>query len=247
MKITVRLDDITSTMNWENFHRLEALLDKYDIVPLLGIVPDNRDDNLMRDKTHPEFSQMIQQWKEKGWVLAMHGWRHLYTTKNGGIFPLNSFGEFAGVVKEKQVEMIRDGKKKLEEMGIATDIFMAPAHSYDRNTLEALRQEGFRYVTDGFGTQPYRRQGMIFLPIAFKKDRDIGKPHGYTTLVFHTNTMKDEDFYQAGRLFEQYEKDFISFQEYMQAEPVEQTLVARAGEYTKARLKRFLIGLRQRG
>ena len=46
MKIAVRLDDITPDMDWERFYRFKALLDKYQIRPLIGVVPDNRDENL---------------------------------------------------------------------------------------------------------------------------------------------------------------------------------------------------------
>ena len=98
MKIAVRIDDITPDMDWEKFRRLETLLDKYHIAPLLGIVPDNQDSNLMRDSVMPDFDNQIKKWEAKGWVLAMHGWKHIYTTKKGGLFPLNNFSEFAGVI-----------------------------------------------------------------------------------------------------------------------------------------------------
>ena len=46
MKIAVRLDDITPDMDWQRFYAFKALLDKYQVKPLIGIVPDNRDENL---------------------------------------------------------------------------------------------------------------------------------------------------------------------------------------------------------
>ncbi|MBQ9991342.1 MAG: DUF2334 domain-containing protein [Lachnospiraceae bacterium] len=247
MKIAVRLDDITSTMDWEKFTRLENLLDQYHIVPLLGVVPDNRDKNLMRDEAHPDFTGKLQEWQKKGWSLAMHGWRHIYTTKKGGVFPLNHFGEFAGVDKARQSEMIRDGKEKLAAMGVKTDIFMAPGHSYDTHTLSALKEEGFRFVTDGFGINPYLWKGMIFLPIALQKNKDIKKPQGYTTLVFHTNSMNEGDFQAAERLFQEYEQEFIPYSDYLKAAPVRQTAWGRLKEYLLARLKHFLVRLRSGG
>ncbi len=246
MKITVRLDDITATMNWKNFRRMEELLDEYHIAPLLGIVPDNRDEKLMTDPPHPRYADKIREWQEKGWTLAMHGMYHRYTTRNGGMFPLNSYGEFGGVAIEKQEEMILAGKKRLKEMGITTEVFMAPAHSYDGATLKALQKGGFRYITDGFGKDPYRYKGMIFLPIAFMRERDIQKKNGYTTLVFHTNTMKEADFTRAGEIFREYEADFIPYSDYLQAEAVKRGLPGRAAEYALARTKRFLVK-RKRG
>ena len=44
MKIAVRLDDITPDMDWEGFLRFKALLDRYQVKPLIGVIPQNRDE-----------------------------------------------------------------------------------------------------------------------------------------------------------------------------------------------------------
>ncbi len=243
MKIAVRLDDITPDMDWEKFRRLEKMLDENHIAPLLGIVPDNRDPNLMRNPAMPDFNVQIKKWEAKDWVLAMHGWKHIYTTKKCGLFPLNSFSEFAGVSKEKQKEMIYDGKKKLQKMGVVTDIFMAPAHSFDNNTLILLKEAGFQYITDGFGTCPYEWKGLTFLPIAFQKSKDIEKSKGYTTLVFHTNTMNEQDYHNFEKILEKHKNDFISYKEYLKVLPKKQTIAGRIKEYGMATMKRILVML----
>ena len=46
MKIAIRMDDITPDMNWENFLRFKRLCDQHQIKPLIGVVPDNQDENL---------------------------------------------------------------------------------------------------------------------------------------------------------------------------------------------------------
>ena len=46
MKIAVRLDDITPDMDWEGFLRFKALLDRYQVKPLIGVIPQNRDENV---------------------------------------------------------------------------------------------------------------------------------------------------------------------------------------------------------
>ena len=241
VKIAIRLDDITPDMDWEKFRRLETLLDKYHIAPLLGIVPDNQDANLMRNPVMPGFKDYIQKWKSKGWVLAMHGWKHIYTTKKGGLFPLNNFSEFAGVSKDKQREMILDGIEKLQKQGVKTNIFMAPAHSFDKATLEVLKEAGFKYITDGFGTIPYEWKGITFLPIAFQKNKDIEKESGYTTLVFHTNTMNVQDFLNFEKVLEKHKEDFISYKEYLKVPARKQTMIGRAKEYAMASMKRCLV------
>ncbi len=75
--------------------------------------------------------------------MAMHGYQHIYGTSKGGIFPLNHFSEFAGEPLEEQRKKIAAGRQILENHGVHTDIFMAPGHSYDRNTLTALMENGF--------------------------------------------------------------------------------------------------------
>lgn len=243
MKIAIRLDDITPDMDWEKFRRLEKLLDKYQIAPLLGVVPDNQDKNLSRKPAISDFDKEVKKWKEKGYSLALHGWKHIYTTKKGGLFPLNNFSEFAGVDKNTQRSMIIDGKEKLKKMGIETDIFMAPAHSFDKNTLEVLKETGFCYLTDGFGTRPYQWKGLTFLPISFQKSKDVKKEDGYTTLVFHTNTMNDNDFVNTEKLFEEHKKDFISYKEYLEVPATLQTMLGRVKEYSLATMKRMLMKL----
>ena len=39
MKIAVRLDDITPDMDWEGFLCFKELLDRYQVKPLIGVVP----------------------------------------------------------------------------------------------------------------------------------------------------------------------------------------------------------------
>ena len=42
-QFSIRLDDITPDMDWEQFYRVKKILDKFSIKPLIGIVPDNQD------------------------------------------------------------------------------------------------------------------------------------------------------------------------------------------------------------
>ena len=91
MKTAIRIDDISPAMDWEKFHAFRELLERYGVNPLIGVVPDNRDGNLNRGAENPEFWQYVKQLQESGWVVALHGYRHLYTEKKGGMFPLNGF------------------------------------------------------------------------------------------------------------------------------------------------------------
>ena len=246
MKIAVRMDDITPDMNWENFYFFLNLFEEAGITPLLGIVPENRDENLKCEAPHKDFYRLMDELKQKGYCFAMHGCFHLYTTKCGGSFPLNHFSEFAGHSFEKQRKMLAFGKEKLKEYGIETDIFMAPAHSYDKNTLKALKELGFDRMTDGFGKKPYRSRGMVFYPISFRLSSSLKKKKGMTTMVIHANTVTEADKKRYRRIFREYGEDMISYSEYLEETPVARTVLGRMWEYAAAQIKFLLTSLRNR-
>ena len=239
MKIAIRMDDITPDMDWEKFERFSDLLDRYHVKPLLGVVPDNRDPNLARGAVREDFWQLVRGWQEKGWILAMHGLHHVYATQEGGLFPLNRLSEFAGLPYEEQSRRIAQGRAILEEHGVFTDFFMAPAHSYDRNTLRALRENKFFRVTDGFGRAPYRYEGLTFYPVSFLMKRSLQGGAGATTLVVHVNTMTEADFKQYEQIFRT--QELLPYPEYIYMPAVRRGPGGRAAEYWMARAKRWLV------
>lgn len=251
MKIAVRLDDITPDMDWERFLKFKALLDRYQVKPLIGVVPDNRDENLVKDGSlnapgrPKEFWEYVKTLEKEGWVIAMHGFRHIYSTKKGGCFPLNNFSEFAGLPFKTQKDMLAEGKRILEEKGIFTDIFMAPAHSYDKNTLRALREAGFRALTDGFGSEPYRWKELDFYPISFKLSRTFKKKKGYSTMVVHIGTVSEEDLTRYESYFKRQDISWISFGEYFNRPKRRRGLTGRGLECMMAKGKYFSGRLRQ--
>ena len=78
MKITVRLDDITPDMDWERFLKFKALLDRYQVKPLIGVVPDNRDENLVKKELSAEEKKAVRRLlgiykvPEGGWMGDCH-------------------------------------------------------------------------------------------------------------------------------------------------------------------------------
>ncbi len=245
-KIAVRMDDITPDMDWDNFSFFCRLFRETGIAPLLGIVPDNRDPKLRRGGVNADFGQVMRGLAEEGYVFAMHGYQHLYTTKKGGLFPLNRSSEFAGLPYEKQREMLLCGRKELERYGIRTDIFMAPSHSYDRNTLRALKETGFARMTDGFGKRPYLYRGITFYPISFRKARSLKGKNGVTTLVIHANTVTEADRERYARMFREHRENMISYTEYLNMPSVARHAPGMAGEYLLAKCKYLLVRLRSR-
>ncbi|MCR4904151.1 MAG: DUF2334 domain-containing protein [Butyrivibrio sp.] len=243
MKIVIRMDDITPGMDWGKFNRFKKLLDENGIKPLIGVVPDCRDEKLAIDKKREDFWQLLSEWKEDGWVIALHGLNHLYTTKCGGMLPLNRQSEFAGLSYDKQYEMIKKGKEILKEKGISTDIFMAPSHSYDDNTLKALRDNGFTKLTDGFGYKPYLWKDITFFPISVNKKSVLkSDKDGIVTFVVHTNTMTDAEFNFYKDLFIKSNK-VVSYSEMLNAKPDNMSYAGHIKEKLTALSKRQLVTL----
>ena len=110
-----RLDDVCPTMNWTNFDELEKLFTKFGVKPIMGIVPDNQDQKLMVQSSRDNFWAKMKELSCNGWVIAQHGYQHVYVNKLGGILNINSKSEFAGLSYEEQMKKIRRGREILEK------------------------------------------------------------------------------------------------------------------------------------
>ena len=246
MQLTVRMDDITPDMDWKKFWRFKEILDKAGIKPLIGVVPCNQDEKLMIMPKKEDFWEIIRGLEKEGWTVAQHGYCHVYTTKKSGLFPLNSYSEFAGLSFDEQVEKLKRGRAILEGNGVNTDIFMAPAHSYDKRTLKALKKCGFTKVTDGFGKVPYLRDEIHFLPISFSQKQAFeGERKGCVTIVFHTNMMQEKDFVHYEKLLIEKKNFFIPYSDYLKISPVSRGVMGRWKEWNMAKAKHILVRLKK--
>ena len=81
-RLLIRMDDICENMNWTLMDKCELLFDKYKIKPLLGVIPANKDPELLTYPKEELFWDKVTNWKNKGWEITMHGCNHLYTQKS---------------------------------------------------------------------------------------------------------------------------------------------------------------------
>ena len=184
-----RMDDVTPTMNWEKFTALLALFRRFDVKPLLGVVPDNRDPKLQVKPPHRNFWDFIRGLVLRGEVeVAQHGYQHILASRTNQPFINSRFGlrprsEFAGLPYEEQAAKIRSGRSMLSEQGIHTNVWMAPNHSLDRTTLRALADSGFTALTDGISLFPFKEEGIVCIPQQLWKP--IRLPTGIITICLH--------------------------------------------------------------
>ena len=244
MKIALRVDVDTYRGTRDGVPALCRILDKHGIKPLIGVVPDNQDKKLKKSAPREDFWEYIRGLQQQGWVVAMHGYNHVYTTREPGMFPIGDKSEFAGVPYPRQDEMIREGKRILKSHGIITDFFMAPSHSFDKNTLKALKVNGFYRITDGFGIHPYEREGMIFYPISISKSKTLSsKEEGIVTFVYHAATMSNRDFDNLDKLFDR--ADVVSYDEFLHYDAKMRGLKEEAQEYMTAKAKYLAVRLKR--
>ena len=204
----IRLDDASEYMNIASWLRIEKLLDKYGIKPIFGIIPDNQDSMLISvyEKV-PDFWELMHLWIKKGWIPAMHGYQHKYETKDGGINPVNSRSEFAGLPYEDQARKIREGYHILVEHEITPRIFFAPSHTFDHFTLEALKNETpIRIISDTIAWDIYKKDVFYFVPQQSGKPRKL--PFQTITFCVHPNTMDEAEFGQLENFLKQYQGFF---------------------------------------
>lgn len=192
----IRLDDASEYMDLAKWIRMEELLDKYRIKPIFGIIPKNGDESLIsKYEQNTSFWNLMQSWIDKGWIPAMHGYEHRYVTEEGGINPVNKRSEFAGLPYKEQAAKIRKGYQILVEHGIMPDIFFAPSHTFDDNTLEAIRSETpIRIISDTIAWDVYKEDDFWFIPQQSGSVRKL--PFKTITFCYHPNTMGDKAFEQ---------------------------------------------------
>jgi len=193
-KYLLRLDDACPTMDSEKWSHVEGILDNHGAKPMVGVIPSNTDSKQQINNPDPEFWNKVKQWEQKGWAIALHGYDHCYISKERGINPLWPRSEFAGVPVEKQKEKIRKGVEIFMSHDIRPKYFFAPSHTFDENTLVALREcSDIRIISDTIGLKPYKQGDFIFIPQFGGTCRNIPVP-GIWTFCLHPSVMTDDDF-----------------------------------------------------
>ena len=190
----IRLDDASEYWNKKKWERIEKTLDKYNIKPIVGIIPDNLDSTLLEKyKKDDNFWNKVSSWISKDWIVAMHGYHHQYVTNEGGINPVQDRSEFAGLPLEKQKEKINAAIKILNKKNINPKIFFAPSHTFDVNTLIALKETtDINIISDTIANNIYYEKDFYFIPVQSGKVRKL--PFKTITFCYHPNEMTDKDF-----------------------------------------------------
>ena len=185
--VLLRFDDICPTMNWQVWEQAEGLLRHLKLKPILAVVPDNRDPRLRVSAPLPDFWARVRQWQSLGWTIALHGYQHVYVNRSPGLMGITPQSEFAGLIREEQAAKLQAGLRILLDNGVSTDTWVAPAHSFDRTTLELLSRNGIRNVSDGLTCRPFTdARGLVWIPCQLWEEVEPQR-HGVWTVCYHHN------------------------------------------------------------
>ena len=201
MKATylLRLDDACPMMDAQKWLLLEDLFDGLGIKPIVAVVPDNQDSELQFDTPDTEFWDKVRTWQAKGWVIAMHGYQHVFHTvsRKRLILPFYDRSEFAGLSLEEQSKKIRAAWALFKAQNIIPPIWIAPAHCFDRVTLDALLNETtIRIISDGIARDTFFENDLFWLPQQLWSLAP--RRAGLWTLCLHPNSMSIADIGKLG-------------------------------------------------
>ena len=216
-RFLIRLDDITPGMAWSKFAPFEQLADELGLAYLIGVVPDCQDKALTVEPERADFWEWLRGRAAKGWTLAQHGHTHVYMTESRGLLGIGRKSEFAGLSYSEQYEKLAAGKDILLREGVWHGVFMAPSHSFDANTLKALKALDFKALTDGYGFYAYDLGGLVALPQLLA--RPLGLGLGVETVCLHANTMGEGSIRQMIAFMRQNRSSMIGFSEAIAVEP----------------------------
>lgn len=187
----LRFDDLCPTANWPIWNRVEEVLDEFGVRPIVSVIPDNRDKALLVSQPGENFWGRVRSWQARKWTLGLHGYQHCYLTKKAGLYGRSAISEFAGLPSEVQEIKLQNAARIFHEHQVRPEVWVAPAHSFDDNTVEILLRLGVQVINDGYALYPYQdERGMVWIPQQVGRFRNL--PIGIWTICFHFNLWNEE-------------------------------------------------------
>lgn len=208
-KYLIRLDDAHPRMHRERWGRVQDICLKFNIKPMIAVIPDNKDKGLIHSPVDQKFWSDLFSKKNIGWIIGLHGYQHNLRLSSKGLVPINDYSEFTNIDMTTQGKMISKGLKILRKYNLEPEVWIAPAHGFDRNTIRALVQfSSIRTISDGLSIRPFARYGMNWIPQQLWKGRDMWL--GTWTLCLHPSDMSDEQIDSFERFVKKNQQKVVS-------------------------------------
>ena len=188
----IRLDDACVGFDYPKWKYISKKINARNIKPLIAIVPKNSDPKLMCEGGVgvDQFWEYIVECSNLDWTLGLHGYNHQLHSISifDQIVRVNTMSEFATLSFEKQCNKIDKGLKVFDKYGLSPSVFVAPAHSFDKVTLQALKKtSNIRHISDGHFLFRCIMGEFYFIPQHLWKLRWL--PFGLYTVCLHPSEM----------------------------------------------------------
>ncbi len=171
MRISFRFDDPSASSDHSLEARILALFRKHDVPLTVAVVPYDPAD-VTRPLTASDVPHLVDAHQQGLIEVALHGLAHQrYATTRSGV-PT----EFAGRPLAEQLAMMKRGRDVLERaFSSPINGFVPPWNTFDRLTLIAARETGFRFL--GGGIRARSGPKSISVPIVIPKTSRFDRSH----------------------------------------------------------------------
>ena len=190
----IRLDDASEFSDLKKWKKIESILDNNNVKPIVAVIPKNEDKLISYSNSNKRFWELIRSWDKKGWAIAMHGYKHLFheVNRKSLIFPFYNRSEFGGLSVKSQKQIIKKSLKIFKSKKVLPTVWIAPAHSFDENTIKAISEEtSINIISDGIAFFPYFLSGFYFIPQQIWELKE--RLFGIWTVCLHPDTMTENE------------------------------------------------------
>ena len=240
-KYLIRIDDIHPKMNYQNFLLLEKLFDKYDIKPTIAVIPENKDQSICsrNSKSIKNFWKKIHLLYSKGWNVSAHGLNHTLSNvpENLSIIKHAVKSEFINKKLKQQIQIIKSSLDIFNKNNIKITSYTFPAHSFNFDSLSALKKNNINIVYDGLFFRPVIIKNILFVPQQLWRPRLV--PFGTWTICLHPNNLKKSDIENLSKFISKNYKNFITFNDIFELKINKVNLVDMLFSYLFALLIKF--------
>lgn len=181
---------------------------RHGIKPIVAIVPDNGDPELMVSAPDDNFWEHMRALQAQGWAIGVHGFQHLPCCRGKSLIPVCATSEFVGLPEHAQREKIEAAVQIMRGHGLEPTVWVAPRHGLDRTTVRVVRSVGIEVISDGLARFPYTEDGMFWLPQQMWNV--LPRSTGVWTLCFHTNGELASTYESLERFLDQSSEQFIT-------------------------------------
>ena len=161
VRVAFRFDDPSPSSNHALERAVIEALGSWNCSATFAVIPFKRVNGELAGLTKEKVAHLVDAVDRGTAEVALHGFSH----ERRGSALHGKPSEFVGLTLTDQLDLIARGALRLKEVfGDRISGFVPPWNSFDRATLDALEQLGFRYLSGGWEAPLTYRGEVAILP-----------------------------------------------------------------------------------